>query len=136
MIDGQEYLSLLPAAMRYARASEASTLFINESVAKTPPYLKFINENNIVILEDFDGKTLRNYLITKITKQNKELTLTLTNRAKANEKETYFVIYPYWDIDDAFVVIQKIPGQEENPVKWAIAEKYASRIEVYPEGYP
>ena len=136
MIEGHEYLADLPKSMRYARASEASTLFINESVAKKPPYLKITDENNQIILEDFDGKDLRKYKLKNISRQNKELTLTLSDQAKSDSKEAYYVIYPYWDIDDAFVVIQKIPGQEENPVKWAIDEKYASRIDVFPDGYP
>ena len=136
MIEGLDYLNTLPKAMRYARASEASTLFINESIAKRPPYLKFIEKNNKIILEDFDGRNLQKYSVKKVVRQNKELTLTLINSLQPNQKETYFVIYPYWDIDDAFVVIQKIPGQEENPVKWAIDEKYASRIDVFPDGYP
>lgn len=121
----------------YARASEASTLFINESVAKDRPYLRIgEGQNGCFHADSFDGRERRLYGIQEITKQRDELIFQLAPIDGSGDAESIFTFYPYWDIDDTWVVIQNIPGLDEKPIQFAIPQKLAHRIEILPDGYP
>ncbi len=134
---GGELLSGFPKHLRYARASEASTLFINDTFASTPPYLR-IEENpeGVYFAEDFDGERKLFFHIKRVERKNDDLFIDLVPTVQNGGGDRRYTIYPYTDIDDTFVVIQAISDEEEKPVKWAIPAKFGHRIEVMPEGYP
>ncbi len=134
---GAELLKGFTRDWAYARASEASTLFINKSVAKDRPYLRIgEGQNGCFHADSFDGRERRLYGIREIKKQRDELVFQLMPIDGSGDVESVFTFYPYWDIDDTWVVIQKIPGLEEKPIQFAIPQKLAHRIEVLPDGYP
>lgn len=134
---GAKHLSGFGRDWAYARASEASTLFINESVAKARPYLRIgEGQDGCFHAESFDGRLRRLYEIRQITKQRDELVFQLKPIDGSGDKESVFTFYPYWDIDDTWVIIQAIPGLDEKPIQFAIPQKLAHRIEVLPDGYP
>lgn len=134
---GAELLKGFTRDWAYARASEASTLFINKSVAKARPYLRIgEGQNGCFHADSFDGRERRLYEIQAITKQRDELVFQLEPIDGSGDAKSIFTFYPYWDIDDTWVVIQNIPGLDEKPIQFAIPQKLAHRIEVLPDGYP
>lgn len=105
----------------FVRASEASTLFIDESFKDREPYghLVVLGEKRTQWLE-FDGKETTLWDVTGATRNEKELTLRLVPTAGETEKKpSRLVIYPYWDIDHCLVMIRFDPGAEENPVRFS-----------------
>lgn len=134
---GGELLSEFPKHLRYARASEASTLFISELFAAAPPYLRIEEKSKGVFLaEDFDGKQKRFFYISGVQQKNDDLHIELIPTTRESGGNRSYTIYPYRDIDDTFVVIQAITNEEEKPVKWAIPAQFGHLIETMPEGYP
>ncbi len=134
---GAELLNGFTRDWAYARASEASTLFINESVSRNRPYLRIgEGQRGCFRADSFDGRVRRLYEIREITKLRDELVFQLKPVDGFEDAESVFTFYPYWDIDDTWVVIQNIPGLEEKPIQFAIPQKLAHRIEVLPDGYP
>ena len=85
-------------------------------------------------LATIGGKALHEFHITEVTAKNSDLIVEFTPIGGGEPR--LYTIYPYWDIDDAFVVIQAIPGEEEKPVRWAIPAEFRDRIEIMPEGFP
>lgn len=134
---GGELLSSFPKHLRYARASEASTLFIHENLASSPPYLRIEEKpTGVYWAEDFDGKQQRIFHITQVERKNNDLLIELVPTTKKSGRKRNYTIYPYRDIDNTFVVIQAIDGQEEKPVRWAIPAQFGHLIDIMPEGYP
>ena len=134
---GAELLAGMTRDWAYARASEASTLFINEAVAAAPPYMRIREPApGCLHLESFDGRKRDHYAITEITRQRDELIFRLKPRDDPGAADVVFTLYPYWDIDDTWVVIQDIHGLEEKPISFALPQHLAHRIEVMPDGYP
>ncbi len=121
----------------FARASEASTLFINQSIAAAPPFMRIQEPHTGCFkLESFDGRTRTVYDIDRVETRNDEIILHLSAQAGSTHDGAVFTLYPYWDIDDTWVVIQDIPGLEEKPISFALPRELAHRIEVMPDGYP
>ena len=134
---GAAYLEGFARDWAYARASEASTLFLNESFAKAPPTVSIVEVAPAVFeLRDFDGRTETRYAVSAIEKDRDELIFRMRPKGAAGAAETVFTFYPFRDIDDTWVVIQAIPGRAEKPVRWAIPRHLAHRIEILPDGYP
>ena len=134
---GAAHLQSFARDWAYARASEASTLFLNRSLAKTPPNLSIVEVAPAAFeLRDFDGRTQSLYVVSAVEKVRDELIFRLRPKGIEGAAETVFTFYPFRDIDDTWVVIQAIPGREEKPVRWAIPRHLAHRIEIMPDGYP
>ena len=121
MTSAQATLEIFARDWAYARASEASTLFLNRSLAKAPPSLSIVEVAPAAFeLSDFDGRTLTRYTVIAVEKVRDELIFRLRRKGGAGAAEATFTFYPFRDIDDTYVVIQAIPGLEEKPVRWAI----------------
>ena len=121
----------------FARASEASTLFINQSIAAAPPFMRIKEPKpGCFTLESFDGRNRTVYDVDRVETRNDEIILHLSAQSGAAHDGAVFTLYPYWDIDDTWVVIQDIPGLEEKPIRFALPRELAHRIEVLPDGYP
>lgn len=134
---GADLLKGFPKHLRYARASEASTLFINDTYAAAPPYLRIEETDPETFLaEDFDGKRKRLFHIASVERTPGDLVFELVPIGTESGAQRSYTVYPYRDIDDTFVVIQAIADEEEKPVRWAIPAQFGYRIEVMPEGYP
>lgn len=134
---GLEHIAAFKRDWAYARASEASTLFINQSVAKERPYLRIREaEDGCLQFESFDGRERSVYAVREIVKRRDELVFELSAIGGASLDDTIFTFYPYRDIDDTWVVIHAIPGRDEKPIHFAIPQELAHRIEVMPDGFP
>ncbi|WP_421724533.1 hypothetical protein [Bauldia sp.] len=134
---GIEHLAGLSREWAYARASEASTLFLNRSLASSPPFMRITEKPGpCLTLFSYDGHAYDEYTIRRVERSGEERTLFLENPKWQDANTITFVIYPYLDIDDTWVVIQDIPGLEEKPVRFAVPAHLAHRIEIMPDGYP
>ena len=134
---GAALLDGFPRHLRYARASEASTLFIHDVFADAPPYLRIKEQGEgVYVAEDFDGETKRFFHIAGVEKTPADLILEMIPTGSESGGKRVYTIYPYRDIDHTFVVIQTISNEEERPVKWAIPAQFGDRIELMPEGFP
>lgn len=134
---GASLLARFGRSWAFARASEASTLFINRSVAASPPFMRIREpRHGCFTLESFDGQVATTYEITAVERRGDEIILRLSRQRSAGREGAVFTLYPYRDIDDTWVVIQDIPGLEEKPIRFALPAHLAHRIEVLPDGYP
>ena len=104
----------------FVRASEASTLFIDENFKSREPYghLILLEKDSFLWLE-YSGTQTQLWQVTKSTRDEKQLTLLLQPFEDPAAKPSRLVIYPYWDIDHCLVMIRFDPEAEENPVRFA-----------------
>jgi len=66
----------------FARASEASTLFIEPHFKGSEPYAHLIKQEKVLHWFEYDGKQSHLWKVTKYTENEKELTLFLEGGAK------------------------------------------------------
>ncbi len=97
----------------FARASEASTLFIEPHYKGIEPYGHLIQGAETMHWVEFDGKQSRLWKILSYVEGEKELTLTLDDGGQ-------LLVFPYWDIDHCLLIIRKDPNAEENPTRFAV----------------
>jgi len=97
----------------FARASEASTLFIEPHFKNTEPYAHIVQTAKTLEWLEFDGRAFHKWKILKYTESDKELTLYLTNGEKV-------LIVPYWDIDHCLLMIRFAPKSDTNPTRFAV----------------
>ncbi len=121
----------------FVRASEASTLFIDDQFRGREPYghLLAIGNDRFQWLE-FDGSATTVWDVTEIHRSEKQLTLHLSATATDREKKpSRLVVYPYWDIDHCLVMIRFVPGAEENPVRFCTPYAFKDNLPYrVPEG--
>ena len=121
----------------FVRASEASTLFIDESFRGREPYghLTVVREGKYQWLE-FDGKQTTLWDVVEVARDARQLTLQLTSTVGGQEtKDARLVIYPYWDIDNCLVMIRFDDGAEENPVRFSTPYSFKRELPyLVPEG--
>ena len=134
---GLEHITTFTRDWAFARASEASTLFVNQSFAKKRPYLRIREAaQGCLQFENFDGREKSVYAVREIVRRRDELVFRLAATDNSSQDDTVFTFYPYRDIDDTWVVIQALPGQDEKPIHFAIPQELSHRIEVMPDGFP
>ncbi|MEM0896488.1 MAG: hypothetical protein AAGJ79_06345 [Verrucomicrobiota bacterium] len=121
----------------FVRASEASTLFIDEAFEGREPYGHLVvrGEKDFQWLE-FDGSVTRLWNVSAFVRDEKQLTLTLIPVAGDGATEpSQLVVYPYWDIDDCLIMIRFDPGAEENPVRFSTPYAFKHQLPfLEPEG--
>ena len=105
----------------FARASEASTLFIEPHFKGVEPYAHLIKQEKVLHWFEYDGKRSHLWEVIKYTEGDKELTLFL-------EGGTKIVLFPYWDIDQCLLIIRFEPTEEENPTRFSTPYQYLSKI--------
>ena len=112
----------------FARASEASTLFIEPHFKGAEPYAHLINSKKKLQWFEYDGVKGTIWNITHYTKTNKDLTLYIENGDRV-------VITPYWDIDHCLLIIRFTSDEEINPTRFAVPYKNLTSIPYQkPEG--
>jgi len=97
----------------FARASEASTLFIEPHLKDKEPYALLIKTADKLEWLEFDGKRFHQWKVTKYTESDKDLTLYLDDGGKV-------LVSSYWDIDHCLLIIRFAPGKEINPTRFAV----------------
>ena len=114
----------------FVRASEASTLFIDDSLKNREPYGHLlVGEDNRYQWLEFDGKRTKRWKVAGTDRNEKQLTLHLTPiEEPVNGGTSRLVIYPYWDIDNCLVMIRFDPGAEENPVRFSTPYGFKSTL--------
>ena len=105
----------------FARASEASTLFIEPHFKGSEPYAHLIKQEKVLHWFEYDGKQSHLWKVTKYTEDDKELTLFLEGGAKV-------VVFPYWDIDHCLLIIRFDPSLEENPTRFSVPYQHLKGI--------
>lgn len=105
----------------FARASEASTLFIEPHFKGKVPYAHIIQTKNKLYWFEFDGIHSSLWKVHKYSEQEKQLTLYLEDGGEV-------LILPYWDIDHCLLIIRKIPTKEENPTHFAVPYQHLQSI--------
>lgn len=105
----------------FVRASEASTLFIDDNLKNREPYGHLlVADNNQYHWLEFDGTRTELWKVSGIDRSEKQLTLHLTPiNGHEDGRASRLVIYPYWDIDNCLVMIRFDPDAEENPVRFS-----------------
>ncbi len=114
----------------FVRASEASTLFIDETLKGREPYghLIVLDESRYQWLE-FDGVSTALWNVTCIERDERQMTVHLQSIvANPEAKPSRLVVYPYWDIDDCLVMIRFDPGAEENPVRFSTPYSFKGNL--------
>lgn len=116
----------------FVRASEASTLFIDEAFEGSEPYgLLLQKEGGGHAWLEFDGESSLMWSVDSSEKSEKQLTLQLSR----GEKTSKLVVYPYWDIDHCLIMIRFEPDEEENPVRFATPYQFKDELPyLEPEG--
>ena len=120
----------------FVRASEASTLFIDENFKDREPYghLVLFGKDSHLWLE-YDGTRTQLWRVTKEIRDEKQLTLTLRPFENPEAKLSKLLIYPYWDIDHCLVMIRFDPEAEENPVRFSTPYEFKTTLPyLAPEG--
>ena len=116
----------------FVRASEASTLFIDEAFKDSEPYGLLLKkgEDGHAWLE-FDGEKTTVWQVDGTERNEKQLTLSLTRENRTSK----LVVYPYWDIDHCLIMIRFEPDAEENPVRFATPYHFMKELPyLEPEG--
>ena len=108
----------------YARASEASTLFIETQYKGKETFFHINDTNDGLYLIEQRPEASMSYPIDKIERKGLDIEISYKEGANAPEKT---LIYPYRDIDNAWVIIHYTPG--ENGVHFITPSKYLSSIE-------
>lgn len=110
----------------FARASEASTLFIEPHFRGKEPYGHIIKNADTLQWFEFDGEQALIWKITRFEENDKELYLFLEDGGKV-------LVFPYWDIDQCLLVIRFTPNSDENPTRFSVPYQHLSEIP-YQEG--
>ena len=97
----------------FARASEASTLFIEPHFKGKEPYAHVIKIKDKLQWMEYDGSGFKLWEVEATKTDKKELTLLLKGGGRV-------LIFPYWDIDHCLVMIRFAPGKETNPTRFAV----------------
>ena len=97
----------------FARASEASTLFIEPHFKEKEPYGHVVHVNGKLDWLEFDGEKFLTWNIAKYEESDRELTLYLQGGGKV-------LIFPYWDIDHCLLMIRFDPSAEINPTRFSV----------------
>jgi len=119
-------LSDLEKPWIFARASEASTLFIDPSLKGKEPYAHIIKQGDNLQWFEFDGESSQLWKVDKHTVTDKELVLFLEGGGKV-------LIFPYWDIDHCLLIIRFSTDGGENPTRFSVPYQYLSEIEYIKE---
>ncbi|MEM9282381.1 MAG: hypothetical protein AAGA96_11170 [Verrucomicrobiota bacterium] len=116
----------------FVRASEASTLFIDEAFEGSEPYgLLMKKEDGGHVWLEFDGENSAMWTVESFEKGEKQLTLQLSQGASTSK----LVVYPYWDIDHCLIMIRFVQDAEENPVRFATPYQFKDSLPyLEPEG--
>lgn len=105
----------------FARASEASTLFIEPHFKGKEPYGHLIKKNESLQWFEFDGNQSFVWNVSRYEETEKELRLFLEDGGKV-------LIFPYWDIDQCLLIIRFAPDSEENPTRFSVPYQHLSKI--------
>ena len=102
----------------FVRASEASTLFIDEAFKGRAPY------GHLIVLDagkyqwlEFDGKATTIWKVREIKEGEADLQFSLKPVTEGGEPGR-LLVYSYRDIDDCLVMIRFAEGAKENPVRF------------------
>lgn len=105
----------------FARASEASTLFIEPHFKGKEPYAHLLNVNGSYQWFEFTGEHSLLWKVLSFEETEKELTLHLEGGGKV-------LAFPYWDIDHCLLIIRFDPDADENPTRFATPYQYLDTI--------
>jgi len=97
----------------FARASEASTLFIEPHFKEREPYAHVVQTDEKFKWLEFDGEKFHTWNITKYEESEKELTLHLKDGGKV-------LVFPFWDVDHCLLMIRFAPKEVINPTRFAV----------------
>ena len=97
----------------FARASEASTLFIEPHFKGSEPYGHLVKTADALYWFEFDGKKSDLWVVTEYKEADKQLELHLENGSRV-------LIFPYWDIDHCLLIIRKDSKLENNPTRFSV----------------
>ncbi len=117
----------------FVRASEASTLFIDESYEGREPYghLTLSKTGEPESWLEYDGAATAVWKVGEVTRTDQQLELELFGSSSKSK----LVVYPFWDIDDCLIMIRFDEGQEENPVRFSTPYYYKDTLPyLEPEG--
>jgi len=120
----------------FVRASEASTLFMDENFKEAAPFGHLaLLSSGVKLWTEFDGRKTEFWIVLSSEKREKQWTLELQPLAKPKADPERLVIYPYWDIDQCLVMIRFVPGAAENPVHFATPYEFKDSLPyLAPEG--
>lgn len=105
----------------FARANEASALFIEPHHKGSEPYAHIIRTDEKLQWFEFNGENSLIWDVIRFTETDKELTLYLQGGNKV-------LFTPYWDIDHCLLVIRFSPEEEINPTRFAIPYQFISSL--------
>ena len=105
----------------FARANEASLLFIEPQHKNSEPYAHIILSGEKLQWFEFDGKDALVWDVTRFTETDKQLTLYLKGGNKV-------IFTPYWDIDHCLLIIRFTPEASHNPTRFAIPYQYLKSL--------
>lgn len=116
-------LSPIEQEWLYVRASEASTLFISESEKGNETTYEIVEKGDRRFFRESNKDTTRSYEIDRIEKENRDYIIHYKDDGFAERT----LIYPFRDVDEAWVLIHYMP-QAENPVHFVTHASNKSNI--------